>query len=464
MPKDLANGPQFLLLGFFATFYLIIEMILWSRFPLSDSIGTAVLLLISFLNIIPAGIFAFTVSSLLSYRWWSDLDEKNLLRKPPAMGEQRTAVLYTTYNDFMPDKADYDEREAREGGFKFFILDDSSDVATRRQVDEFTRSRECQVIRRANRSGYKAGAINNWTSRYGSGFDYIFILDSDSRAENRAISRCLDLARRDPKIAVVQSKTLSTTSYPSRYTLSSEAMQHAYMETVQRCMGKVGSSPFYGHNALLRIEALEGVGGLVEETNEDYKTLSLLSTRGYRSVYAESAVTWEDVPPDYLSSRKRSLRWARDAVSQLGLIKPATPPALAFFMFYGWVTYMSNLALLGLVSTLMFMSVSHVFSSASTELSGVLALGIIIFWPLAAMGVGRAALSKSKVSKAILWGSVYGMPMVFPISAQIVKTSASRLYRRLTVSLGKGFRRQEELIVTPSARSPARASGLWVPC
>ena len=48
------------------------------------------------------------------------------------------------------------------------------------------------------------------------------------------------------------------------------------MEIVQKAMKNLGSSPYYGHNALLKVAALNSVGGFVGESNEDYKTLARL--------------------------------------------------------------------------------------------------------------------------------------------------------------------------------------------
>ncbi|MCL5067566.1 MAG: glycosyltransferase [Thaumarchaeota archaeon] len=369
----------------------------------------------------------------------------------------RIAVLYATYNDFMSDHAEYDINEARKGGIPFYILDDSTDLFKKAEVEQFSRKFACQVLRRRDRTGYKAGAMNNWAKQYGDLYDYFFILDSDSQASLGSIQRCVELVRRDREIGVVQTKTLTMTSNPTRLTRSSVCVQHAYMEIVQKAMRNLGTSPYYGHNALISIEALRKVGGFVEESNEDYKTLARIHTMGYRSIYAESAITWEEVPPDYLSARKRSLRWSRDAVSQLGLLKFGNPLAIMFFLFYGWVTHISNLALLLLLPILTAIEFPHLFGNISTELAGFVALTVIFLWPLLALRVNDSELTTRKLAKSLLWGSVFNIPMMAPIGLQIVKTSVMKVCTGFCGLIGIRRELEQEFVVTPKIRNLNRA-------
>lgn len=441
--------PQALLIFLFLAFYLPIEFVFWQRLHTFGAVDVLVTVLISFLNLIPAGIFSFSVMALLPDRFSARTDEAVQLERPGQIASRsRVAVLYTTYNDFMAEHAEYDAEEAARGGLPFFILDDSSDEAKRRQIDAFAEEHGCEVVRRAGRKGYKAGAINAWVEKFGGGFEYFFILDSDSLASVGAIFQCLAPAERDPSLAVVQSKTLTMTSAPSRFTSSAVTIQHAYMEIVQKAMRNLGTSPYYGHNALVSVQSIRDVGGFVEESNEDYKTLTKLNERGYRSVYADHAITWEEVPPDYFSARKRAMRWARDAVPQLGLVRSSTPIPIAFFLFYGWVTHMSNAILLVFLFIVSAASL-HIFNSAMIEVAGSLALSVIVLWPLVALLSTHEDLTPSKLLKALLWGSVYNIPMIAPLSYQIFRSSVSRVASRLKATMGKAQRLREEFVVTP---------------
>jgi Glycosyl transferase family group 2 len=446
---------QIIQIGSFVGFYLGVEILFWTRLPLGQlsMVELLVLLLITFLNLIPAGIFSFMITSLLPSRLVSPYNEMNLTALPVHKSRKRVAVLYTTYNDFMLDHAEYDIKEAHKGGFAFFILDDSTDLKVIRDIELFAKDNGCTVCRRNLRQGYKAGAINNWMKQYGSEYDYFFILDSDSRASADAIRRCSDLASRDLDIAVIQTKTLTMTSMPTRLTRSAVTVQHAYMEIVQKAMKNLGTSPYYGHNALIKISALHAVGGFVEESNEDYKTLARLYHKGYRSLYAESVVTWEEVPPDYVSSRKRSLRWSRDAVTQMSLLKYGGPEAVGFFLFYGWTTHMSNLFLMILLPTMTLASLPHLFNGGSTTIAGAATISVIVLWPLLAVRIKDPELTLKKMGTSLFWGSAYNIPMMAPVTLQILKTIKSRIVMSFKEHvLGKPRTLKEEFTVTPKIR------------
>ncbi|MFI5421715.1 MAG: glycosyltransferase family 2 protein, partial [Nitrososphaerales archaeon] len=365
-------------------------------------------------------------------------------------------VLYTTFNDFMADHAEYDLQEARKGNLSFFILDDSTDPVKWMEIDAFSNEYNCHVIRRSDRSGYKAGAVNHWVDQLGQEYDYFFILDSDSRASIKAINYCVELAKRDRKLAIIQTKTLTMTSTPTRMTKSSVTVQHAYMEIVQKAMKNLGTSPYYGHNALVKIEALRLVGGFVEESNEDYKTLARMYQKGYRSLYAEKAITWEEVPPDYMSSRSRALRWSRDAVTQMSLLKYGGPEAVGFFLFYGWVTHMSNVALISLLPLLTMATFPHLFGNGMILVASSATLSVIILWPLLALRIDDPELTLRKMGKALFWGSVYNIPMMAPVSVQIVKTSVTRFWLLCKRVAGFPGKPVEVFVVTPKKKEIER--------
>ncbi|MDH2901334.1 MAG: glycosyltransferase family 2 protein [archaeon] len=444
----------------FSAFYLSVELLLIANrgiFGPQGLTNTFEIILISFLNFTPAGIFAFAIVSVLPKSFASKLSDETIMSDCfPTKGEPRVAALYVTFNDFIHDYAVYNLGEARRSSRVFFILDDSTDERKRAEIDSFARDNECKVLRRNTRDGYKAGAINSWLRRYSFDYDYIFVLDSDSQASHSAIDYCVGLARRDPKLAVIQTKTMTMTSTPNRLTKSGVTIQHAYMAVVQAAMKNLGTSPFYGHNALLKIEALESVGGLIEESNEDYKTLARLHNKGYESIYASNAVTYEEIPPDYFSSRKRALRWARDAVGQLGLLRYKLPGAMRFYLIYGWITYMANIALLAFFLLLAYNGFLPMSGGTAyfTEIAGIITMSVVILWPLLSLRTKDPELTPRKIVTSVAWGSLFNTPMMGPISAQIAKTIISQLYARAKFWLGYcNSKLVEEFVVTPKVRT-----------
>jgi cellulose synthase/poly-beta-1,6-N-acetylglucosamine synthase-like glycosyltransferase len=453
------------LVAAFFSFYVTVELLLFANrriFGPNVFGNDLVFILISFLNIVPAGMFAFAVVSALPLVNDPEHSEASILLKPAALKKPRVAVLYATYNDFLYDYASYDYEQAAHLGVPFFILDDSNKERKKLEVDGFASGlRDCVVIRRSSRKGFKAGAVNNWMKIYGDRFDYFFLLDSDSRASANAIGYSINLARRDLNVALVQTKTLTMTSNPTSFTQSSVTVQHAYMSVVQNSMRNLGSSPYYGHNALIGVEALRSIGGFIEESNEDYKTLARLHNAGFKSVYASDAVTWEETPPDYYSARKRSLRWSRDAVGQLGLLRFKVPFPMVFYLFYGWATYMANLALICLFILLALGSLSLQVSTMGmfSVIAGLMTMSVVVLWPLLSLRVKDPELNVKSLLRAVALGTPFNVPMMAPTSVQIVKTGAAQVFGRVKlVLIGSRYRNVDEFVVTPKVR--AGTSGL----
>src|SRR5579875_1373977 len=121
--------PLLILVASFSGFYSLIELLLIANRDIFGSAGwtnAAIILLFSFLNIAPAGIFAFAIVSVLPQRLCSSFNDESLMmahRRPLDSKGLRVAILYTTYNDFMQNYAVYNLTEARRRRRAFFILD-----------------------------------------------------------------------------------------------------------------------------------------------------------------------------------------------------------------------------------------------------------------------------------------------------------------------------------------------------
>ena len=96
----------------------------------------------------------------------------------PADANPRILLLYCTCNDFNA-KALTACRKQTYRNCKTVILDDSDDPHFRRQIDEYQlRYGNVEVVRRTERTGYKAGNLNNYLKGR-TDYDYFVVLDSD---------------------------------------------------------------------------------------------------------------------------------------------------------------------------------------------------------------------------------------------------------------------------------------------
>ncbi|EQD53070.1 glucosyltransferase MdoH, partial [mine drainage metagenome] len=115
----------------------------------------------------------------------------------------RVAILYATMNDVVPECLSAIRQHYP---VDVYVLDDSSDPRARATVDSIAPPRRFTILRRGERKGFKAGAVNGWIRQRGSGYDYIVLLDSDSYLPPDWVGEALRFAEdpRNARVAVFQ--------------------------------------------------------------------------------------------------------------------------------------------------------------------------------------------------------------------------------------------------------------------
>lgn len=188
-----------------------------------------------------------------------------------------------------------------------FILDDSKHPDQRLLVDQSGYT----VIRRGKQGGFKAGNLNNWFDQYGPKYKYFAILDSDSLVRHDFIEKMVAYAEHpaNQNIAIFQSFILPTDAN----TLFSKALGNmAKMRffILERFANRAGLILSWGHNQLLRTEAVRKVGGFCELISPEDTTLSLtLSAIGY-SVRLVNVDSYDTDPLNVIHFTRRIVRWA----------------------------------------------------------------------------------------------------------------------------------------------------------
>lgn len=170
-------------------------------------------------------------------------------------------LLYCTCNDFNPEalkfcmSQDYDN-------FKAVILDDSSKEEYKAQIDEFAKQNNVEVVRRENRTGFKAGNLNNYLNNH-KDYDYFVILDSDEIIPHDFITKSLKYFYYSDKIGVVQASHIATKGknwFQSLLGMSIDSTS----KTVQIMKNFYGSNAIIGHGVAVSKECfskIEARGG-----------------------------------------------------------------------------------------------------------------------------------------------------------------------------------------------------------
>lgn len=226
-------------------------------------------------------------------------------------------VLYLTAGDFDSVAVSSLLRLRAPGPKLFLIHDDGSDEAARRRMELFARSQpesaqwEIEIWHRPKREGGKAGAVNWVLARLDPRWELMLLCDNDSIAKDAdALRRALPEFD-DPRTAVVQFRNVShsDSDEPPFRRLLARAID--VFDVFAGPQSMWGYCPFFGHNALLRLEHVRGVGGLTPGFFSDDLDLSVrLTLAERRVVYRRDIAFAERHPADHLSFRKRSRKWA----------------------------------------------------------------------------------------------------------------------------------------------------------
>lgn len=293
----------------------------------------------------------------------------------------RVGVIYLCCGD-----ADWSALESLDllsyrGPLCVIIHDDSRDERSREAVDAMAaqlatlRDWDVRVLRRPDRAGGKAGAVNYVLDHSGGEYEFFLLCDNDSTVlDPDAIQRALAyMASSDVGGVQFRNVPAAGPGYCAANRRLAEAIGafHAFLAPAAR----YGWMPFIGHNALLRTAAVQQVGGLTPDFFSDDLDLTIrLNLAGFRIAYAAEIEMGEKHPPSYTAFRKRSYKWAYGCVQTLRAHSwsVVTSPQfsfaekLSFFQFAGFYCLQSLL-----LAYLCFALLALPFSPLGALLPGV---------------------------------------------------------------------------------------------
>ena len=226
----------------------------------------------------------------------------------------------------------------------FFVLSDSTDPEVRLEEEraclrlmaqfepESSGSGRLFLVRRSERTGYKAGNVANFLRLHGADYEFMLVLDADSVMTGERIRRLIRKLEQRPRTALIQSLM---TIYRAR-TLFARIMQSSqnpqsalYSAGLRWLLGPEGI--YWGHNALMRIRpfaehAMLPVypwpapqGGAV--LSQDVHEASLLGRAGWDvDLDLDEGGSFEEMPANVISNAERDRRWCQGDFLNLALV------------------------------------------------------------------------------------------------------------------------------------------------
>jgi len=200
------------------------------------------------------------------------------------------------------------------------VLDDSNDetVAIVDSEVELLRASgvDAKVVRRPNRTGFKAGALD-----YGLGTasgDLITIFDADFVPEPCFLKRLVPYFA-DSAVGMVQARWGHRNREDSLLTRAESALLDGHFVIEHKVRFDDGLFfNFNGTAGIWRRKAIETAGGWEHDTlTEDLDLSYRAQLTGWKFVYAPFVVAPAEVPPDIAAFKSQQHRWAKGSVQVL---------------------------------------------------------------------------------------------------------------------------------------------------
>jgi cellulose synthase/poly-beta-1,6-N-acetylglucosamine synthase-like glycosyltransferase len=208
--------------------------------------------------------------------------------------------------------------------FLVAVLDDSTDRAAASRLATFCAEVGADYVRRGDRRGYKAGALNHAARLLPPEVELLAIIDADYWVEPDFLKQTVGYFV-DPALGFVQTpqdyRNVDESFLTRRYKRAEAYFYHAIMPS----RNEQGAIIFCGTMGVLRRSALEQVGGFAEDQIcEDAEVSVRLACAGWDSLYVDRTFGRGLMPAVFDAYKKQFHRWAfgnvRILLTRTGLI------------------------------------------------------------------------------------------------------------------------------------------------
>jgi cellulose synthase/poly-beta-1,6-N-acetylglucosamine synthase-like glycosyltransferase len=244
-----------------------------------------------------------------------------------AFREPPVAVLVTSFNESVVvleetlaavSALDYGQKT-------LYLVDDSTQAEARAGAEALARRYGARLVRRSERRGYKAGAINDLLPQLSEPF--LLILDADCRPVANFLRDVVDVIQADPKLSFVQTPQFYERTGDLPVAFAAAMQQAVFYEYI--CEGKSASEAMFccGTNVIFRRAALLAIGRRVgnriecfdeSSVTEDFATSFLLHLQGWRSRYYNRVYAYGMGPETLSAYFTQQTRWA---IGTLGIFR-----------------------------------------------------------------------------------------------------------------------------------------------
>ena len=258
--------------------------------------------------------------------------------------------------------------------FHVYVLSDTNDPEIaeleRQAFETLAQQWQSQLAltyrRREINTGYKAGNIQDFCARWGANHELAVVLDADSLMSASAVRRLVLTMQANPRLGILQGLVVglpASSAFTRLFQFGMRLGMRSYTLGSAWWQGDCG--PFWGHNAVIRIEpfakhcqlpTIKARRGRTQQIlSHDQIEAVLMRRAGFDvRVYPLEDESFEENPPNLLDFVARDLRWCAGNMQYTRLL---TLPGLtmtsrmqlllAVLMFVGAPAWLTMLSVLG---------------------------------------------------------------------------------------------------------------------
>jgi membrane glycosyltransferase len=266
--------------------------------------------------------------------------------------QARTAIVMPICNEHVPTvfaglRATVESLAANDQAalFDVFVLSDSGSLEVR-AAEQAAYVALCEELRgrvrlyyraRQVRQRRKAGNIADFCRRWGRAYRYMIILDADSVMTGACMASLVRLMERHPNAGIIQTtpKTCGLQSAHARLQQFAGRVT-GRLFTIGMQFWQLGDSHYWGHNAIIRVEAFmrhaalaslpEKDGSRSHVLSHDFVEAALMGRAGYETwLVPDLEGSYEQQPANLIEELQRDRRWCEGNLLNARLI---TEPGL----------------------------------------------------------------------------------------------------------------------------------------
>ena len=254
--------------------------------------------------------------------------------------------------------------------FHLYVLSDTSDpgiAADEEAAFAALTSRWCGRMattyrRREVNTAYKAGNIREFCERFGRRHDFAVTLDADSVMTANAVLRLIRIMQANPRLGILQALIVglpSTSAFARVFQFGMRLGMRSY--TIGSAWWQGDCGPYWGHNAVLRLEPFIAhcglpllSGGRTESghiLSHDQIEAALMRAAGFEvRVLPEEDLGWEETPPTLIEFIRRDLRWCQGNMQYWRLLTlPGLQPVSRYQLMLAILMFIGSPAWIGLL-------------------------------------------------------------------------------------------------------------------